>query len=331
MRNTPVRMLMVGAGFMARTHLTAAARLNSVSFVGVLGRTPGRTRATARAFHLPAFTQLKEAVDATRPDAVDLCVPTRLHPELAEAAGALGLDVLCEKPLALSVEAGRRMARTADRQGVRLMVAHVLRFWPEYAWAADAVRTRRFGPARAVDCRRLSAPPPWNTWMLRESESGGAVLDLQVHDMDFVLQILGPPELVCAAGSEQAGGINSVCSRLRYADDRVANVQASFVMPRSHRFRMTFSVTCDRAVLDMDSWRDPGDRLRVFPSHGRPFSPSLPTSDAYGAQIDYFARQTRSNRPFARAPLTAALSALALCEASRLSCRRRAPVAFACP
>lgn len=331
MPNRPVRMLMVGAGFMAQTHLTAAAKLSSVSFVGILGRTPSRTRATAKAFHLPAFTQFQEAVEATRPDAVDLCVPTGRHPEWAEAAGALGLDVLCEKPLALSVEAGRRMAQTAGRQGVRLMVAHVLRFWPEYAWVADAVRTRRFGPARAVSCRRLSAPPPWNTWMLREPESGGAVLDLQVHDLDFVLQILGPPELVCATGSEQAGGINTVLSRLRYADDRVAHTEASFVMPRSYPFRMTFSVTCDRAVLDMDSWRDPGDRLRVFPSHGRPFTPRLPTSDAYGAQIDYFCRKIRSRRSFARAPLNAALNALTLCEASSLSCRRRAPVAFACP
>jgi predicted dehydrogenase len=94
---------------------------------------------------------------------------------------------------------------------------------------------------------------------------------------------------------------------------------------------MYFSIACDEAVLEMDSWREHSRQLRVFPARGRPFSPRLPPVDAYGAQIDYFARQIRSGLPFERVPTGEAIAALAMCEASRESCRSGTPVSVGTP
>jgi predicted dehydrogenase len=205
--------------------------------------------------------------------------------------------------------------------GIRVMAAQVIRFWPEYVFAREAVRSGRYGEVLAVDCRRLSAPPDWNSWMLKPDTGGGAVIDLQVHDLDFVCQLLGPPRAVRAVGREVEGAFNAVCNELVYESGVSVHTEASFVMPPPYPFRMAFRIDLEQATLEMDSWRPEGRQLQVFTREGETVVPEIEQRNAYGAEIDYFARRLLDGEPFREVPLAESITALELCLASAEACR----------
>jgi predicted dehydrogenase len=312
-------MLLVGAGLMGRTHLEAAKGLDSVEYVGVVDINEKAARALSAEFGMKAFGDLSVAIEELKPDAVDVCVPTPYHLPTVKICASAKVHVLCEKPITLTLEDAVEMERL-EADGIRIMIAQVIRFWPEYRLAREIVREKQYGQIRAIDCRRLSSPPDWNTWMLKREFSGGAVLDMQIHDMDFVLQMLGRPRAVQAWGTERDGTFNSVQSRLIYPSGIPVRIEASMIMPPSYPFRMYFSIELDGAVLEMDFWRAKGERLMIYPQDGEAFSPEPDERDAYADEIDYFARQVKAGKPFDLVALDESILALEMCLASEQSC-----------
>jgi UDP-N-acetylglucosamine 3-dehydrogenase len=315
----PVEMLLVGAGYMGKTHLEAARELETVRFVGIVDQDAPRAEALASEFGVKSFAVIECALEELRPVAVDLCTPTSTHLPLLKLCASHGIHALCEKPLALSLKDAREAGRIGSR--IRVMVAQVLRFWPEYEHLIDLCRSGTFGQALHVACQRLSSMPRWNSWMTRADVGGGAVLDLQIHDLDFILQLLGRPIEIQAWGSELNGSINAVRSWLRFRSGAHATTEASYLMPDSYPFRMWFSIEMEEAVAEMDSWRPKGERLRIHPKHGDAFSPKLAIVDPYGAEIEYFVRCLETGEPFGRVPLEESIEAVELCLASARSCR----------
>ncbi|NQT91814.1 MAG: Gfo/Idh/MocA family oxidoreductase [Lentisphaerae bacterium] len=317
----PLKMLLVGAGLMGRTHLEEAGPYSSVDYAGVVAVNAGATESFGAEFGLKAFTDLEQAIADIQPDAVDVCIPTAHHLALVKTCARHNLHVLCEKPVALTCEDAAQMRSLSGDAGIRLMIAQVLRFWPEYVYALESVKDGRYGTVLSVDCRRLSSPPAWNSWMMKAGQGEGAVIDLQIHDMDFVLQLLGPPAAIQATGRLHEGAHNAVTNRLIYHPDVSATIQASFLMPETYPFRMYFQIELEQAILEFDFWRAKGERLKVYPKDGEAFCPPVETTDAYGAEIDYFCRCVLEEQPFSRVLLDESIAALAMCLTSRESCR----------
>ncbi len=131
MAEKPFKVGLLGLGVMGRRHLDAYRSLPGVEVL---------TRTSARFAHLQDPDALYEAMIADPElDALDICLPTALHAPLTIAALDAGKHVLCEKPMALTVEACGRMLEAGKRNKGVLMVAHVLRFWPAYRVLHDAV------------------------------------------------------------------------------------------------------------------------------------------------------------------------------------------------
>lgn len=317
----PVRMILVGAGFMGEAHLGAAGGLASVRYVGVVDPRRPAAKALAAKCGIPDFDTLEEGLRALQPDAADICTPTPSHLPMIRTCAAHGTHVLCEKPLALTPGDAERIRRICDEKAIRLMTAQVLRFWPEYVYALDVARRGKYGGIRSVLCRRLSSPPGWNSWMMKPGIGDGAGLDLQVHDMDFVYQLLGKPAAIQASGTDWGGAVNAVRNRLVYPGGVSAMTEASYLMPASYPFRMAFTLELEKSVLEMDSWRAKGERLSVHPARGKSFLPILSSASAYGAEIDYFARMLKAGKPFARVPMDGVIDVLRMCRASIISCR----------
>ncbi len=325
MSSQSVKMLLVGAGLMGKTHLEAAKCLDSVEYVGVVDINAEAGNGLATEFDLKTFVDLAAAIAELKPDAADICTPTPHHLPLTRICASAGVHVLCEKPIALTLEDAAEM-KGLEADGIRIMVAQVIRFWGEYRLAREIVREKRYGEIQAVDCRRLSPPPDWNTWMLKREFSGGAVLDMQIHDMDFVLQMLGKPQAVQAWGAERDGAFNSVHSRLIYPSGIPVRIEASMIMPPSYPFRMYFNIELDGAVLEMDFWRPKGRRLMIYPQDGEAFSPEPEERDAYADEIDYFAVQVKAGKPFDMVALDESILALEICLASEQSFLTGKPV-----
>lgn len=171
----------------ARHHLVAV----SAPFVGA------SLAAILTAGEIPRV-ELDELLSQSTLDALVVATPTDTHAELVRAGLTAGLAVFCEKPLALDIDQARRLA--ADGAG-RLVVGHVVRYFPEYRAAHDVVAEGRLGPiVRARLVRRNAGPPP-GSWYADVGQSGGVLTDLGIHDIDWCLWSLGPVDRVFARAS----------------------------------------------------------------------------------------------------------------------------------
>jgi len=296
-----MNLAVLGLGFMGSTHVRAlgaiqAARLYAVfdlderllsgDFTAVRGNFGGPGEKLDFSSVRP-YRSLDALLADREIDAVDICLPTNLHCDIAIAALRAGKHVLCEKPMALEGAAAVRMAEEAERQGRVLMVAQVLRFWPEYVALRQAVRGGELGAVRFAAFRRRCAAPGWGGWLLDPARSGGGVFALLIHDVDMCLHLLGKPEAVSAAGyADAAAGIDCLDAHLYYADGCVASISGGWHHPESYPFVMEFTVAFDGGTVDWSSKSPAQASLPVFGRAARPLS--LEAADAYRAEIAYF-------------------------------------------
>ncbi len=194
-----IRMVLLGAGSMGRAHAHAYPTIPDVQVVAVVDRDRAAAEALAASLGARAYMEIAEALDAERPDAIDCCLPTGLHRAAVEAAAARGCHTICEKPLALAPDDGRAMIAACRAAGVHLLVAQVVRFFPEYRQLAAEARDGRVGrPVLCTLLRQGFYPSGDAGWYRDEARSGGIFLDLMIHDFDWALWQFGPAERVYA-------------------------------------------------------------------------------------------------------------------------------------
>ena len=198
----------LGVGFMGGTHAAAFAGLPDVQIVGISSRSGEKAAALAAKYGAEPFADAFALATDPRVDIISNTLPTQLHKDLTVAALNAGKHVLVEKPMGLSVAECDEMIAAAKQSDRLLMVAHVLRFWPEYVAIADFLKTGALGKPLAATAKRLVGPPRWSDFFLHPEWSGGGVLDLQVHDLDTLNWLFGTPKTVYARGqrSPESGG-----------------------------------------------------------------------------------------------------------------------------
>ena len=184
-------------------------------------------------------------------DAVDLCLPTFMHEEVAVAALRAGKHVLVEKPMALDGAAGWRMIAEAARAGRILMSAQVLRFFPEYVALRKALP--RLGGVRSAFFRRRCAAPGWGGWLRDPALSGGGAFDLLIHDVDMCLHLFGRPEAVSAVGHlDTAASLDVLHGQLHYPFGTVV-VTGGWQHEGAFPFGMEYSVTAAGGTVEFNS------------------------------------------------------------------------------
>ncbi len=319
-----IRMGLLGAGFMGSTHAAIYDRLSDSELVAVGDANRALADELAGKYGARAYYDIEALLAADDIDAVDVCLPTFLHERCVVGAAQAGKHVLCEKPVALSLEQVDNMMAAVERAGVSAMVGQVIRFWPEYVAIRDLLTSGALGEPRAITASRLSAPPAWGNWFKDPKLSGGAVLDLHVHDLDFVYWLLGMPETVYAVGLQgEMGAWDHVTTSLAYPGS-IAVVEGSFLMPEGFPFQMLFRLFGSEAtveyrfrVLGQVGERAQAERELQLYRPGKP-AESIPTADkdAYFNELEYFVSCLAAGRqpeiatlPEAREVLRVALSA----------------------
>ncbi|MGD0180801.1 MAG: Gfo/Idh/MocA family oxidoreductase [Terriglobales bacterium] len=126
-----IKTAIFGTGFMGRVHLEAVRRLEFVEVAAIAGRNAEAAQRLGTGFSVPKITtDYREILRDPAIDAVHICTPNVQHFPMAKDALQAGKHVICEKPLATSVEEGEELIEFAARQGVRNCVCHNLRFYP---------------------------------------------------------------------------------------------------------------------------------------------------------------------------------------------------------
>jgi predicted dehydrogenase len=291
-----MRIGLLGSGGMGRQHLAAAAGLPEVEMV---------TRNT------PPFDKIDPAdrtgllnamlADASI-EAIDICLPTPTHLQTTCAALAGGKHVLCEKPMALTASDCEAMMSAQRASGRTLMVAQVLRFFPAYRQLLQFVRGGRLGRARSAVFTRESGIPSWAPWMADTNQSGGAILDLLVHDFDQAIELFGYPAKIEAVRIESG---DTVHARLECGEVEVRVEGGWFTDGRP--FSMGFEVAFERGRL---VYRH---NTLVLDVPGLPIE-SIPLADVdpYREQLRYFTQCCAQDIFPAECPPSASAAAIEL-------------------
>lgn len=232
------------------------------------------------------YSDLAEMLLKAELDAVSITLPTQLHKAVTIQCLQAGLHVLCEKPMALNVADCELMIDAANQAGKELMIAHCIRFWPEYVWLKKTVEAQTYGTIRVADFERLTSAPAWSegSWLADSSKSGGITLDLHIHDLDFIQHLLGLPRATLSKHIRLDGGeIAHTRTILDYGPDLLVSATASWLMPESFGFKMGYQIVFENAAAVFD-----GQQLKVFPAEGETFEPDLPSDIAYHEEVRHF-------------------------------------------
>jgi predicted dehydrogenase len=220
-------------------------------------------------------------------DLIDVCNPTHLHPETAVRALEAGKHVLVEKAIALQPEDADRMVTAAARAGKFLMVAHVLPFFPEFAFAAEAVRGGRFGRLLAGHFTRVISRPDWSQEIGDAAKTGGPAVDLHIHDTHFIALLCGVPGRVFSNGVVENGVVQHLTTQYLYGPGGpCVSCSSGAVVQKARPFLHGFEIYLERATLSYDSAHTP---LTVLHADGRTETPTLPgggdATTAFTAEI----------------------------------------------
>jgi predicted dehydrogenase len=199
----PVRIAVVGAGFIAAHHARAVAELHGAELVAAANWRPESLARLAEAHGIArTTTDWRDLVGDPGIDAAVVATPNSLHAEQSIAFLDAGQHVMVEKPMAMDVAEADAMVAAAERSDASLMVAHCWRFHPEVLALRDRIAAGDLG--EVVKTRGYGVHANWGPegWFVDpELAGGGALADMGVHAIDTARFLLGGPEpvRVCAA------------------------------------------------------------------------------------------------------------------------------------
>ncbi len=283
-------LVLIGFGFMGKTHADVYRRLPAVRVVGVVepgGEAIREELSACGLGGLPVFADLPTAIGAVDFSVADICLPTDLHHGITLQALAAGKHVFCEKPIALrrdEAEAMTRAARLADRQ---LMIGHCIRFWPEYVELKRMADSGNHGRLVALSLGRRTGRPAYSRedWVNQPERCIGAALDLHIHDTDFLIDLLGVPKAVDSQALRDESGWSSIATHYLY-DGCLVTAEGAWNYPANWGFQMRFSAVFERAVLDYDSRAT--DTLTLTLDNSAPAPIGVPPGDGYFHELTYF-------------------------------------------
>src|SRR4051812_7332305 len=328
----------VGIGFMGMIHYLAARKLSQGRVVALCSRDPKKLAGdwtSIQGNFGPRGTQMDLSGHSRYADVgelladpevglVDLCVPNDEHARLAIRALEAGKHVLVEKPIALTNGDADAMMAAASANGKLLMVAHVLPFFPEFAFAADAVRSGRYGALRAAHLTRVIAKPDWSRGIADADRSGGPAIDLHIHDTHFIGLVCGVPRSVHSRGVVEGGAVVHLATQYLYDDPQLAVSAVSGALSQAGRpFTHGFEFYLERATLSFDFANLAGQPhvatpLSVILPDGTVERPELGSGDpidAFAEEIGLAVTAAASGTPTAALSGELARQALAICHA----------------
>jgi predicted dehydrogenase len=244
----------VGVGFMGTTHAAGWAE-TPAQIAGFVAETQQEAGDLAKQYNAKVYPDLDSMLPNV--DVVDICSPTHLHHEMILKAAAAGKHIVCEKPLARTVKQARQAVDACQKAGVQLLVAHVVRFFPEYALAQSAIASGQIGRIGVVRLHRGSYRPkkPAGNWFLDEEKSGGILMDLMIHDYDYARWVAGDVETVSAnrvTESHPDAPVDYGLVVLTHKSGALSHIAGSWAYPPP-TFRTRMEIAGDRGLIEFDS------------------------------------------------------------------------------
>ena len=250
---SPLRIGMIGAGGIAATQMKALASRKDTHLVALADIDQKTLDLRGDTFGVAArYTDFRQMLRKEHLDAVSICTPNLAHADAAVAALKAGLHVLCEKPMAHTASAAKRMLETANQTGQKLVIGFQYRFNPKTQFLRNAVQNGELGNIRfgRVQALRRRGIPNWGVFGRKELQGGGPLIDIGVHVLEMTHYTMGSPKPVSASadlftylGNQPSNRVQSVwkgwdyktytvedlaVGRIRFENGAVLHIESSF-------------------------------------------------------------------------------------------------------
>ncbi len=254
----------VGIGFMGMIHHLAARGLAGGRVVAICSRDPKKLAGDWTSIRgnfgppgthvdltgIAPHAELDTLLADPNVHLVDLCVPNDEHARLAIRALNAGKHVLVEKPIALTLADADAMLSAAQTNGRMLMVAHVLPFFPEFAFALDAVKSGRYGKLLAAHLARVISKPDWSSGIGDADRSGGPAIDLHIHDTHYLSVMCGTPRAVQSRGVVDGDAVVHLTTQYLYEGPiPAASAISGAISQKGREFAHGFEIYLEHATL----------------------------------------------------------------------------------
>ena len=306
-----IRVGIIGLGFMGKMHfrcyqatkdvkVAAICDIDENKFKSVSG-TAGNIAGAEQPLDLTGvevYTDFNKMLAGAKLEAISITLPSYMHLKHTLKALQAGLHVLCEKPMAMNTRQCEKMIAAARENNKILQIGHCIRFWPEYAKTKEIIDSGEYGKVKAATFQRLSMTPTWswNNWLLNGEQSGGALLDLHIHDSDFVQYVFGVPKAVYSRGTKgPSGDYDHIVTQYLCEDDCVITAEGGWIMTPGFGFEMSFNIVLEKATITYDCTRKPA--FKVCPLGAEAFTPQVQAGDGYSLEIAHFAKVLGGQKP----------------------------------
>jgi UDP-N-acetylglucosamine 3-dehydrogenase len=310
-----IKVALIGAGFIGHAHASALKQIKNAQITAIVDNFEDNGRKMAEEYGAKYFKSVDEMLSNSNADCVDICVPTFTHAEIAIKSADAKKHVLCEKPLTLSLKNADEMIKAVKKNNVKAMTGHVLRFWPEYVKIKDLLDQGYFGEPIQASCARLAVTPDWQVgnWDKSEKFSGGAAIDLHIHDLDLLIWLFGKPEIVKAQGvldpaNPKAGGFSHIFTTAQFKNGKSGFAEGGWAFKGAFPFTMSLRILCQKATVE---WifragknieeRSQAANIKVYNNDGSVDTIEAMQSDAFFNELSYFIDCIEKDKPIEKA------------------------------
>ena len=332
-----INIAIIGAGYIGHVHANVYKLINNVRVVAIVDSVKEKGEKLANQLDANFFSNIDELLNSkhiNNIDCIDICTPTFLHSEMAVKSVNAGKNVFIEKPLSLNLEEADKIIEAAKKNKVKAMVGHVLRFWPEYIKAKEILDSGDIGKPIYAFCERLTVTPNWHedNWGLDEKYSGGAALDLHIHDLDYLIWLLGKPVIVKAQGfyDSNLGGFAHITTNVEFKNGYCGFAEGGWSFTGNFPFTMLLRIICEKGTVE---WifragknieeRNQKNDLIVYRSDGSIYVPYIENKDPFLNECEYFINCIELDTPIEKSTLNDAKESLKLSLAAIESAKNK--------
>lgn len=320
-----VHIGIVGIGFMGVTHFKAMPKVRGGTVSAIVTRDEKKRRGdwsdiqgnfggsggTQDLSRVKTYATLDELLEDPQIDVVDICLPTSMHVDSALKALRAGKHVFLEKPIALSLRDADRLIAAAERANRQFMVAHVLRYFPEFALVKQLVDSGEHGDVLAAHFKRIIARPAW--WDPKDLQrTGGPAIDLHIHDADFIQFLFGMPKSVVSQAYIGKGQtVEYIHTHYGYGGDMAISAEGGWLSQQGCPFEHGYDVYFEKAALKFNSsW---GRTPQLLVEDGKVRTPRLSRRDGFVGELQEMVDAIKTGCPSSILGGVSARNSLALC------------------
>ncbi|RLI24817.1 gfo/Idh/MocA family oxidoreductase [Candidatus Bathyarchaeota archaeon] len=297
-----VKIGLIGCGGISREHISAYLKLKGkAEVVATADLVEERAINAARAVGAGAYyTDYRDILKRPDVDAVDICLPHHLHAKVAVEAAEAGKHILCEKPIARSLEEADSMIDAARRYGVKLMIAENWRFLPQVNVAKKVVENGELGSVFLAKSSLISFPRdlvPSGWKLYAEKVGGGVSIDSGIHNVDMVRWVMGEVKAVTAFTNRlvrtEITGEDTGCILFKHVSDAVSVLALTWAARFSADKEYPLKIYGSEGALAWLAW---DNRIIVYKDGKRKVIETKPFSESFKAEIEHFVSCIESDK-----------------------------------